>query len=320
MARIRSIKPSFFVNEALSDASRDARLLAIALLCIADREGRLIDSPKRIKLEAMPWDDVDVSALLDELVSVGFILRYEADGRRCIQVINFHKHQRPHVKEVASTIPAPTWVVSDPDPDGGQHVRDPGSGIRDLGSGDGGRAPAHEAPPTDPEDDDALDTEVEFPPSSESTARSEAGVATRAKAPAPAMAHIEAGPWKLTAEHLAVLDAAAEGAPCEPRSLPSRIGSLIGGRTRRQQNEAIAFDRWYALDADQVVAWCAEAMRLAKSAGNVDRSGWLNYAAAIAADKLELGVDLPANKVVPMRQRQELPPAAAVIPKPVAWW
>ncbi|USE79508.1 hypothetical protein NDR89_23235 [Cupriavidus gilardii] len=107
MARARNLKPSFFTNDLLAEIHPLGRLLFQGLWCIADREGRLEDRPKRIKAELLPYDDCDADALLNDLVKHGFILRYEADGHRFIQVVNFAKHQNPHIKEAASTIPAP---------------------------------------------------------------------------------------------------------------------------------------------------------------------------------------------------------------------
>lgn len=109
MSRSRNIKPSFFQNEHLADTSPHARLLFIGLWCIADREGRLEDRPKRIKVTIFPYEDIDVDNLLNELAtSKGqFILRYKTLDNCYIQILNFVKHQHPHIKETTSTIPAP---------------------------------------------------------------------------------------------------------------------------------------------------------------------------------------------------------------------
>lgn len=107
MARSRNIKPGFFSNETLADINPLGRILFAGLWTIADREGRLQDRPKRIKAEVLPYDDCDADQLLTELNKHKFILRYESDGQRYIQVLAWHKHQTPHVKEVASTIPVP---------------------------------------------------------------------------------------------------------------------------------------------------------------------------------------------------------------------
>lgn len=107
MARSRNIKPGFFSNDELAEVSPLGRLLFIALWTMADKAGRLEDRPKRIKVEALPYDDCDAESLLSELAERGFILRYARGGRRFIQVVNFAKHQNPHTREPESEIPEP---------------------------------------------------------------------------------------------------------------------------------------------------------------------------------------------------------------------
>lgn len=107
MARSRNIKPGFFMNDELAEIEPLGRLLFAGLWCIADREGRLEDRPKRIKAEVLPYDDCDVDYLLNQLAKYDFIIRYEVDNELYIQVSNFSKHQNPHKNEAPSTIPAP---------------------------------------------------------------------------------------------------------------------------------------------------------------------------------------------------------------------
>jgi uncharacterized phage protein (TIGR02220 family) len=109
MARARNIKPGFFTNEYLSELEPLARLLFIGLWCHADREGRLEDRPKRLKVDILPYDNCDADKLLNSLANSPdkFISRYEVGGSRYIQITNFINHQNPHIKESASTIPAP---------------------------------------------------------------------------------------------------------------------------------------------------------------------------------------------------------------------
>jgi hypothetical protein len=107
MARARTIKPRFFTNETLGELTPLARLLFAGLWCLADREGRLEDRPRRIKTETLPYDDCDVDELLTGLHDKQFILRYLVNGEPYIQILAWKKHQHPHVKEQASTIPAP---------------------------------------------------------------------------------------------------------------------------------------------------------------------------------------------------------------------
>jgi hypothetical protein len=107
MARARLLKPSFFTNDDLAKLPPLTRLLFAGLWCIADREGRLEDRPERIRAEVLPYDKVNLPRMLNELADYGFIQRYEADGCKYIQIRTFKKHQSPHVREPASTIPAP---------------------------------------------------------------------------------------------------------------------------------------------------------------------------------------------------------------------
>jgi len=114
VARARQLKPGFFKNEDLARCTPWARLMFEGLWTLSDREGRLEDRPTYIRGEVFPHDNVDAEALLVELADLkdhfnrpAFIVRYQVGDCKYIQIINFAKHQNPHVKEPASTIPAP---------------------------------------------------------------------------------------------------------------------------------------------------------------------------------------------------------------------
>ena len=108
MARSRNIKPGFFKNEDLAELSFETRLLFIGLWTVADREGRLEDRPKRIRVELFPYDNVDVESMINDLENSGFLFRYRASNKDYLQINNFIKHQNPHYREVASEIPPPS--------------------------------------------------------------------------------------------------------------------------------------------------------------------------------------------------------------------
>jgi len=100
------LKPGFFENEKLASLPAHARLLFAGLWIHADREGRLRDRPAVLHGLIFPHeDDIPVPALLDRLTSLQFIQRYRAGGASYIQVRNWHKHQHPHPREIASIIP-----------------------------------------------------------------------------------------------------------------------------------------------------------------------------------------------------------------------
>ena len=122
--RSRNVKPRFLSNADLLELPCEARLLFLGLWMMADREGRLEDRPKQIKIDVFPGDNFDVDDLLTRLAASGMVLRYQVDGCRYLQVVNFLKHQNPHRDERASLIPPPnghsTSTVQAPcPPDGG---------------------------------------------------------------------------------------------------------------------------------------------------------------------------------------------------------
>lgn len=104
------IKPEFFDDPDIADLSPLARLCFIGLWVQADKAGLLIDDPRRLKVRLFPYDDVDVAALIDELAAKRMVLRYSVDTKAYLSVVKFLKHQRPHPKEPASTLP-PVPVV-----------------------------------------------------------------------------------------------------------------------------------------------------------------------------------------------------------------
>lgn len=94
MARIRTIKPEFWIDETLTECSLGARLLFIALWNFADDQGYVDDKPKRIKAQVFPSDDIDVAPLLDELVERGRLVRYDSPIGPVLHIRNFDRHQR----------------------------------------------------------------------------------------------------------------------------------------------------------------------------------------------------------------------------------
>jgi len=109
MARIRSIKPEFFLDEDIAKLEPLTRILFQGLWCLADSEGRLEDRPQRIKIQILPYDKYDIERGLTDLHDAGFIIRYIADDRKLIQIRTFSKHQRISGKEAqtVSEYPGP---------------------------------------------------------------------------------------------------------------------------------------------------------------------------------------------------------------------
>lgn len=110
MARIRQVKPELFDDADLGALPAATRWVFAGLLTQADKEGRLVDNPPRLKTRLCAYDDTDVNAALDELARHRFIYRYQApvDGavRFFIQIRTFTQHQHVHKMEADSKIPA----------------------------------------------------------------------------------------------------------------------------------------------------------------------------------------------------------------------
>lgn len=106
MARIRGIKPDFFLDPDLAELGTEVRLAFIGLWCHADRLGRLEDEPKKLKVLIYPYEKYDMDSILAKLVAKPFIIRYQVNERKYIQIVNFQKHQAPHHTEKPSRIPS----------------------------------------------------------------------------------------------------------------------------------------------------------------------------------------------------------------------
>lgn len=97
MARIRSIKPEFWSSEQVADLSPLARLAFIGLWTFCDDAGRHSASPRRLKMEVMPADDVTseaVAGLVQEMIEAGLVFEYEVEGERFWQVTGWNRHQK----------------------------------------------------------------------------------------------------------------------------------------------------------------------------------------------------------------------------------
>lgn len=126
MARSRNIKPGFFSNEHLAEVDFATRLLFIGMWTEADREGRLEDRPRRLKMALFPADNVDIEKMLADLDHLGFITRYIVGSFHAIQIVNWSKHQNPHVKEAKSIIPEMPEIEPRQEKTGASPVQAPG--------------------------------------------------------------------------------------------------------------------------------------------------------------------------------------------------
>jgi len=106
MARIRSIHPGLYTDEAHASVSIPARWLWIGILGEADDNGIFEWKPLQLKMRVFPADSIDVVPLLAELAAANIIRAFEVDGRALGAVRNFCRYQRPRKPQARFPLPA----------------------------------------------------------------------------------------------------------------------------------------------------------------------------------------------------------------------
>lgn len=163
MARIRSIKPEFFISEDVAALTMFERVLFIGLWCYADDEGRGNADPRLVRADLFPLDDdVTVEMVADGINTLhrrGQVVLYEASResreasgtRRYLSIVGWDHQKISHPSK--SKLPAPhdsashlltahsgnppEASVSPPE----DFRSDQGSGSRDQGAGNYSAAP-----------------------------------------------------------------------------------------------------------------------------------------------------------------------------------
>lgn len=108
MARIRSIKPTIWTDERFISLSRDARLLCIGMISMADDDGRLLATAVRLAGDIFPADDLRPGQVLrwrNEVERAGLIRIYKVGGIEYAVFPRWKKHQRIS-KPQPSTLPS----------------------------------------------------------------------------------------------------------------------------------------------------------------------------------------------------------------------
>lgn len=95
MARIRSVHPGLFTDEAFMGLSSDAQIFLIGLYTESDDQGIFEWKPVTLRARLRPAKDGSVDAILAELQTNNCVLQYEMSGRKYGAVRNFRKYQRP---------------------------------------------------------------------------------------------------------------------------------------------------------------------------------------------------------------------------------
>ena len=95
MARIRSVHPGLFTDEAFVSVSSDAQILLIGIYTECDDQGAFEWNPVKLRLRLRSNKDGSVEPMLAELEAFNIIRSYEHNGRKLGVVRNFTKYQHP---------------------------------------------------------------------------------------------------------------------------------------------------------------------------------------------------------------------------------
>lgn len=104
MARIRSIHPGIFTDEAFASLSMGARVLLFGIWTEADDHGVFEWKPVSLKMRVMPVDNVSIPDLLIECERADVIKRF-SDGKSYGLVRNFCRYQRPKKPKYVHPMP-----------------------------------------------------------------------------------------------------------------------------------------------------------------------------------------------------------------------
>lgn len=238
MARIRTIKPEFFQHEGLYEAEVETglplRLAFSGLWCQCDKEGRFEWRPRRLKLNILPWDEVDFSRVLDALATRGFIVKYASEGEEFGHIPSWRRHQVINNRERESELPEPnenntlpTREARDADASATRHGNYQGEGKGKEGKGKG------------------TGKEGETPSPSLRDSEGDCAGVCAPDAPPPAKANGKGDPKPTTLAWDAYADAYSLRYGVEPVRNAKVNGQLAQLVTRIPKAEAPEVARWY---------------------------------------------------------------------------
>lgn len=94
MARIRTIKPEFWTDDAITECSLSARLLFIGMWNFADDRGNIERSAKQMKMKIFPADTIEVEPLIMELIEHNLVIEYSVNSKKYLHIRTFTEHQK----------------------------------------------------------------------------------------------------------------------------------------------------------------------------------------------------------------------------------
>lgn len=111
MARIRTIKPTFWSDEKIATLPRAIRLTFLGIIsAMADDQGRCRANPRLVCAAVYPLDEdmtpAEMSVHLDMLAESSLVGLYEVSGEQYLYIVNWDKHQKIN-RPTDSQLPSP---------------------------------------------------------------------------------------------------------------------------------------------------------------------------------------------------------------------
>ncbi len=217
MARIRSIHPGLWTDEAFVSVSPLARLLCMGLWNEADDQGIFEWKPLTLKIRLLPTDAVNVADLLNELSDVNIVCQFVIGGRSYGAIRNFGRFQRP--KSPNSTYPITPEIR--------KYVALDAQKRGTRGESDSGGSEVYAADPTTfpPNGEIEAVKQTPFPPNGEKSPQMEEGVRRRERKKAINLPSVAEAACSVPP------GAAAPPAPPQwpPPPLATSAGAVVGG-------------------------------------------------------------------------------------------
>lgn len=108
----RMIDSSMWQNEKFHELPLCARLLQISLINAADDQGRTKATPKYLKVQVFPFDEVSLDEIqqwLEIIQANGTIILYTAEGKQYAQLANWWKYQALQYAQPSQHPRPPGW-------------------------------------------------------------------------------------------------------------------------------------------------------------------------------------------------------------------
>jgi hypothetical protein len=105
VARIRSVHPGLFTDEAFVSLSEAAQILLIGIWTEADDNGIFEWKPIQLRMRLRPTKDGDIELLLTELARAGALQKFMVGERAFGAVRNFLKYQSPRRPKILYPCP-----------------------------------------------------------------------------------------------------------------------------------------------------------------------------------------------------------------------